>query len=330
VDTLKVHLEPTGMFSPAMVRIARALARHAPPNVKVVDKRKDADLLVLYVIGLDAVEFVSQLPAHQHVAVVQCCLYPGVLGKYRPWHPLWKRAKLVWSYYDLIAQSQEVGFRFYHSPLGLDPAFANTDPAVNDPRPPLVVTCGRVSGPGCEAIEEVWKAALLADHQVIHLGPSNVVGVSRADYPNVSFVQPKDPALADLYLSSRWVAALRHVEGFELPAAEGLVCGARPILFDQPALRHWYTGNCAVFVPDVAGASLVNTLASLFNTGYNPVTEHERYRARARFNWADICEGFWSQVAMSELDGTGPPPPVNGYRRYKLSPASPVDDWTNT
>lgn len=322
---MKVHLEPAGVFSPAMVRIARALSTHHPSHVKIVNDRRDADLLILYVIGLDAVEFVSHLPPTQKVAVIQCCLYPGA-PTYHQWHPLWRRASLVMSYYNLLTNSQDVGFRFYHSPLGLDPAFANSieggdtgGSGTGSPRLPLVITCGRVSGPGCEAIEEVWQAAHIAQHRVIHLGPPDIQGIRdpTTRYPHVSFTQPHDKALANLYLSARWVAALRHVEGFELPAIEGLVCGARPILFDQPDLRYWHTGSSIAFVPDVTGEPLVATLAALFATGYNPVTTHERYRARARFDWVSICAGFWSHVAMSERDGTGPPPAQYGSRMGK-------------
>lgn len=326
---MKVHLEPTGIFSPAMLRIARALTRHAPPHVKVVSDRRDADLLILYVIGLDAVEFVTHLPSTQKYAVVQCCRCADQIVTGREWHPLWKGAAVVMSYYDMHDLASDVGFRFYHSPLGVDPVFATTDADLNDPRLPLVITCGRVHGTDAEAIEEVWQAAHLTQHRVVHLGPPDIQGIRDPvnRYPHVTFAQPKDAALADLYLSARWVAALRHVEGFELPAAEGLVCGARPILFDQPALRYWYTGGSAVFVPDTNGEPLVHRLANLFTNRYKPVTSHERYRARARFDWPSICEGFWSQVAMSDRDGAGPPPAINDYRRYKLS-LPPADDWT--
>jgi hypothetical protein len=316
-----------------MVRIAKAIAHHVPPHVKVVDTRDKADLCVLYVIGLDAVAFAAHLKSlGKKYIVVQCCLHPAIADKYQSWFPLWKGASVVWSYYDLHTLASDVGFRFLHSPLGVDPPFlsAPSDDA-HGPREPLVITSGLVSGEGAEAIEEVWRAAAIINHRVVHLGPPGIVGISSTDYPHVTFQQPNDSVLAALYSRARWVAALRHVEGFELPAAEGLVCGARPVVFDQPAMRHWY-GPLATYVPDTHGEPLVSKLVSALSA-YRPVADHDRYRARARFNWSDICASLWEQVELSKLDGTGPPPVVGGYRRartsdFNLSPLedSPSDD----
>ena len=51
---MKVFVTPTGLHSYAMVRVANALARYAPPHVQIVTDRQAADCAVLHVIGPDA------------------------------------------------------------------------------------------------------------------------------------------------------------------------------------------------------------------------------------------------------------------------------------
>lgn len=327
---MKVHLEPTGQYSTAMVRIAAALRQHLPSGYTEVRDRKDADLCVMYVIGLDAVPFASQLLRDgKRYAVVQCCLRldAGTTYTFREWAPLWKGAAVVWSYYNLFNQANEFGFRFFHSPLGVDDIFLSSicdDTILLYDRAPSVLTMGYVSGPGAEPIEEVWAAASHLHIPVTHVGPRQVHGIGRT-YHNVTFTQPNDRTLMEHYARVRWVAALRHVEGFELPAAEGLVCGARPIVFDQPAMREWYN-SFPIYVPDLSGTELISVLVDTFNNRYVPVEQHERLKARARFSWPNICGSFWSQIQLSCRDGLGvPPQPTDmsyGRRRPKRNPLS--------
>jgi glycosyltransferase involved in cell wall biosynthesis len=104
-----------------------------------------------------------------------------------------------------------------------------------------------------------------------------------------------DGALAELYATSTWVSGLRHVEGFELPAAEGLVCGARPLVFDQPGMREWYRG-LGVFVAELQGEKLIRLLTELFHQSPLPVSQEEREEALRRFDWERIAKGFWEAL----------------------------------
>lgn len=288
-----------------MPRIAKALSASLPPGYKTTRHLPSANLVVIYATNLDATtSYVAKLLSRgQKYIIVQCCPPSD------QWYHIWKSASLVWSYYNLHTLASECGFRFYRSPLGIDSCFLSTfslsDDELNlDNRLPSVVTCGRISNHAAEPIEEVWIAAARHGIPVTHVGPPSVSGISR-DYPNVTFSDPSDSQLTDIYLRSRWVAAMRHTEGFELPAVQALACGSRPIMFDQPNLRHWY-GDLCTYVPDTYAMPLTNFLSTLFFTK-RPVTQHERLRARARFNWADICDGFWNQVYLSQRDGIGPP-----------------------
>lgn len=281
---MKVFVEPTGLHSRAMRRVARALMRHAPPGVEETKDREAADLTVLHVIGPGSLEGHN---LGQSYAVIQYCWKSGGMTQAQL-DDLWSRAEVVWSYYRLpISQ-------FYHAPLGLDPVFVN-EPFWTGARPIPVLTSGYVSGPLSEAIEEVAEAANRKGMNVIHIGPSQIEGMKPRSHRWAAFTDLDDDTLVSMYDASRWVSGLRHIEGFELPALEGLVRGARPIVFDRSDMSEWYEGH-AVFVPECDGEALVGYLESVFQCNPRPVTEAERKRVLERFGWEKIAAGFWERA----------------------------------
>lgn len=306
---IKAFVDPTPrIHSPAMVRIANALTRHAPSGeVEIVSDQSAADVVVLYAIGSDYLAIGEKLLAGgQQYAVVQCCLETAGYNIYNRilWLSLWQHAVTTWSYYNLPMQTaigsdnvRKSLYNFYYAPLGLDSAFLNCPRFDNPDRERLVITTGHVTGPRAEAIEEVWTAAHAEGYNVIHLGASKVVGLSGVNvrgYVGFPGYVP-DHQLAVFYSRAKWVASLRHVEGFELPAAEGLACGARPLLFAQPDLRHWY-GAHACYVPDLSGEGLTAQIRAVLRDDPEPVTPAERTEVLQLFNWRTICEGFWSRM----------------------------------
>jgi glycosyltransferase involved in cell wall biosynthesis len=283
---MKVFVDPIpNTLSLAMHRVAGALKRYAPPEIRVVQRPEDADLQVMHVIGLDSMD---PLRAPRY-AVIQYCLCTTGISK--EWSPIWAEADLVWSYYDLVPHMDGVA-NFYQSPLGGDDAFMQDHPIrVRDIG---VVTSGYVTGPGAEAIEEVAIAASLVGLKTVHLGPIPT-GMKQIPRGWKSVHRISDEVLASFYHRSLWVSGLRYVEGFELPAVEGLLCGARPILFDRKEMWRWY-GEHGVFVPELHGTELVKLLVSLFENGPQEVSDEELAQARKTFNWEQIAEGFWQGV----------------------------------
>lgn len=280
---MKVFVKPTGLHSRAMVRVAKALTAHVPPGVTVVDRREDADLVVSHVIGPDPI------PAYDEV-VIQYCLDSAGLD-YDRWHERWVNAKLTWSYYDLPTIVGRNGFAFYHAPLGVDAPF--TKPFIDGSRAG-VMTSGYVSGPKGEAIEEVAVAAHTLGIPIVHLGPEGIAGMT-TKIPMRSILGIPDGPLANQYRQVKWVSGLRHVEGFELPALEGLCCGARPIVFDRADMRQWYDGH-AVFVPECSGEELIGHLVNVLLSEPSPVLADERAWAAERFDWGPIARGFWERA----------------------------------
>ena len=293
---MKVFCSPIGTFSTAMVRIANALKRYAPAYVQFVDNEADADVSVMYVIGFDYMDRASRLLAQgKKYIALQCCLKSTSNTVESEWCWLWRNAELTWSYYDLREHAASAGFNFYYSPLGVDDVFKQ-ELGVKTPRN-FVITSGYVHGSGQEALAEVWDAARAVGLRTIHIGPPDIQGTDqRAD----EHCQPGDNELAVLYRRARWCVSLRHLEGFELPAAEALSMGAGAIVFDQSSLHHWYR-DLALFVPECSGEMLVGHLHRIFTRAdYRRLVDDEWAidEARDRFNWQTICTEFWRRLEV--------------------------------
>ncbi len=297
---MKVFLAPLpDNLSKAMFRVAGALARYAPSGVEIVRKPEDADVQLLHVIGRGSLK---HLRCERYV-VLQYCYRSTEWGAVPgAWGSFWAAAEFVWSYYDLH-DAMPADARFMEAPLGVDNAFLKSSLNLNRAG---VMTSGYVSGPGAEAVEEVALAAAAVEIPVVHIGPRLIVGMERVPPGNWTARSGiSDAALARLYSRSLWVSGLRHVEGFELPAAEGLLCGARPIMFDRPETRRWYDGF-AEFIPECSGPPLVEILTELFSLTPHDfqvslVSLEERAEASRRFSWPKIAGEFWHRLGSRNI-----------------------------
>jgi hypothetical protein len=214
------------------------------------------------------------------------------------WVNMWLRATCVWSYYDLfelMAQDQLelAALNFYHAPLGVSPVFAFRESTYSS-RNYTILTSGYIAESEC--VIECSNAAAEVKGSVLHLGPK-LPFVKATFAENVS-----DSTLVHMYRSVLYVAGLRRVEGFELPAAEGLICGARPIMFDRPHYRKWFD-PWAIFIEEGPADFVQEQLVAVFRRPYRPVELREVALAADQFSWPKICKGFWEtvQVGLGEL-----------------------------
>lgn len=281
---MKVYLKPPKVASPSLVRVTNALTRFKPDNVEITDNKKEADLTIIHVIGRQ--DQVSEQAVGKY-AVIQYALRSTLRPKVHGWLNLWGNAQLVWSYYDLPELCREdkviADFDFYHSPLGVDESFER----LNVSKRYIVATTGQSYL--TESVRECIFAARELGLSVFHLGED----VKRENV--VCKTGITDYELASVYSQCEFVSGLRRVEGFELPAAEGLVCGARPILFDQPHYRQWYEG-LGVFIPEAPRDEVIKSLTDLFKVGPVPISNAEIQEAKRRFNWQSIIKGFWERL----------------------------------
>lgn len=293
---MRVYLTPP-QPSLGLERIATALKRYAPEQVVFSPFPRDVDLTIIYAIGRrDHIQRDTEkiLNRGHKYAVIQVCLKSTMAPRAKDWLDIWQRAQVVWSYYDLeyaIANESDDFddffnslhlINFYHSPLGADSSIFY--PRLHAPRY-VIATSGtnRLQ----ESIRECILAAREVNANVFHLGRQVDWGENVYSAAGIS-----DEKLAHEYSRCQFVSGLRRTEGFELPAAEGLLCGARPIVFDTPDYRFNYR-EFAEYIKEGTRAEVVEQLVELFNAGPRPVTERELMEARYWFSWERVCGEFW-------------------------------------
>jgi len=294
--------------SRAIQRISDALAAHAPAGSEVarpetirkdvhrsrqIAREDEGDLVVMLVNGLHD-HFYYQADRcrsrGQKFAVVQIALRTTRQPSTSQWRELWKDAAVVWSYYPLDLWIGEDGgdpldFNFYHAPLGVDASVFTVEPAAAE-RDVTVMTSGQRRSQ--ESVAECDDAAADVGGRIAQLGPTFGLRAQAEFHSGLT-----DSELATLYRRCQFVSGLRRHEGFELPAAEGLLCGARPVLYEQEHYLRWYAG-WAEFIPERGQRNVTRDLRKLFERGPRSVSAGERAAAARLFDWGQIARGFWA------------------------------------
>lgn len=283
---MNVYIDKTETESKAITRVIEALVRYAPKNIKFVEGVSASDIVIISVVGrLNHIK--ARIAKYQKpYAIVQYILRGSLNPNTADWASIWEKASVVWSYYDLAYAVKEDGgiskANFYHSPLGVDQGVFRP---LKKEKKYIICTSGLLYM--TESVRECIKAA--EGRKVMHLGPE--LNIQNVDcYSGID-----DETLANLYNQCEFVSGLRRTQGFELSAAEGLICGVRPILFDKPHYQKWYEG-LAEFIPENSRVEVIENLKAIFNGERKPVTENEMAEAARRFNWEKIISGFWERA----------------------------------
>ena len=271
-----------------MRRVVAALEAHAPKTIEIVGNMDDAELVILHVIGRcnRMTELSDRLRRlGKKYAVIQYAIRSTKTPHTSEWLPLWKHAALVWSYYNLRALCQEDGtqadFTFHHAPLGTDFYHGH------ERKKYMIATSGLSYL--TESVRECVIAAGRSGKKVFHVGPA--IGHHIECSNGMS-----DEDLMKKYAQCEYVSGLRRIEGFEFPVIEGLMCGAKPIVFDKPHYRHWFH-DLAIFIPEGPREQVIESLRTLFRAGaYPPVMEKDKDVVRERFDWGKIIHGFYSSL----------------------------------
>jgi glycosyltransferase involved in cell wall biosynthesis len=277
----RVRVQPQAWMGRGIHRVAAALTKYAPKGVEVVTEPEAAELDVIHVVGCGSLP--ADLRFARPYAIVQYCYRTTERPTLDYWLPVWRRARAVWSYYRLPGHEE---FPLLHQPLGVDPGVFHEHNNGHGSRQYGIATHGYVAE--TEAVHECHRGAARAGKTGAHLGPN--LGQGGDTFQDLS-----EDDVAALWSRSERVAALRRVEGFELPGVEGLLCGARPVAFDAPHYREWL-GEHADYVPEVAPKVLTRLLGELFATPPRPVPKSERRAVARQFSWPVLARRFWEAV----------------------------------
>lgn len=290
-DKMRVHIAKPYVTAKALDRVNDALIEYAPSYVEFVDTEDEANLIVMHVAGRRnrILRDVRKIEANrQQHAIIQYSQRDTQRPDVYDWLAIWKHARVVWSYLDLNHYMQERGHykpmhQLYLAPLGVDTTAFYPH---GGEREYTICTSGRLYM--TESIREAYHAAQRVGGKVAHLGPDfNKPGMDC--YSGLT-----DNEVAQLYSKCQFVAGLRRREGFELPAAEGLLCGARPIVFNRRHYIMWY-GDWAEYIPERNRSDVIDDLERLFRQGARPATEEERIQAALKFHWPNLVKGFWDR-----------------------------------
>lgn len=266
-------------------RVAFNLDKYLPEDFIVTADTDSADLVVLHVKGRhDHILHGTRklLAAGKQYAIIQYVLGSSRNPNPKDWEEIWNGAKVVWSYYDLRKYISNQ----YYAPLAADPEKFYKETANKDY---LVGTIGQTYEAEC--LGEVRMAAYNVGGRVFN------VGEEFAKDPNVdNFQFITDDEVRGLYNRCKHFSALRRKDGFEMVAIESLLCGVRPIMFDTPTYRHWFDG-LVNFIPEDRPDKVVASLVKLFREEPRPVTDEEIEETKKRFNWKELCSGFWERCA---------------------------------
>ncbi len=291
----------------SIARIVGAVKQYAPKGIEFVQRRVDAELVIHTIVGVGNFDKqgvpIDRLIAQerengQRYAMIQCCLASTENPTPDFWGPLFAGAELVWSYLDVKAFMRPTparaetaldwsDFRFFYAPLGADHGVFNRSRRAS--RDIMLLTTGYVAE--SEGILECSEAVARLGGWHVHVGPDFKLGPHFMSLLNVT-----DDRLATLYSRAQFVAGMRRCEGFELPAAEGLLCGARPIMFDAPHYRQWFQ-RWAEFVPESDHNTVVAAIMEAIKNPRAPkVGKDESDEAASTFDWVNICGMFWRGV----------------------------------
>jgi glycosyltransferase involved in cell wall biosynthesis len=289
---MKVFIEPAEKKDRTITKVVNALKKHAPPGVELVSNQNDAEFIVLHINGRlqrtqRKVGRFNKLGVKY--AMMQYCLKSTMAKKASDWIDLWQGADLVWSYFDLPAISLDEGVdfsgvNFYRSPLGVDPEIYHPRKVRKDY---LIMSCSQNYLSECA--REIIRAAQDLGAPVAHLGP--YLKKTNVDY----YINISDDKVAELYSQCKYVPGLRRTEGFEMPVPEGLMCGARPIVFDKPHYTDWF-GDWAITIPETNRDQIIEDLKVVLKMPYVKVTPEEIEEAKKAFDWKTIVNGFWERL----------------------------------
>lgn len=276
--------------SRAIKRVLTAMRRYLPDQIEEVKKWKGADLVFIHVFGRQGriTRNIERLKARGiKYAILQYSLRSTRNPSTKGWLPLWRDAELVWSYLSLNGYLRQDGLEpltnFYPSPLGIDSEVFHP---LDRERDYLCVTTGESYL--AQSVREIVLAAR-GIGKVAHIGAD--LNKSEVDiYTDIS-----DHKLVSIYSRSLYASSLRRVEGFEWPGAEGLLCGAMPLVYDRHDHRKWYR-DLAIFIPETKRDQIVEDVRKVFESEYAPPTKAMIAEAKDRFNWETIFAGLWERL----------------------------------
>jgi len=250
---VKIYYPYDWKLSRSVRRIREALERYAPEHIIVTDRRDDAYVEIINFIGqhyktLDVdLKLFDDYPLprkDKYFIILHCPPPPELLDE--DYRTIFENSTGVISYIppDMLnfGKVDWDGINYLTTPWGVDThVFRVLQGATKEYD---ILFTGYVKE--TEAHEEIMEAVVEKELSAVHIGGSEGFETYEK-YTRVENIS--DYELVVLYNKSRYVSAMRHGIGFELPGIEGAFCGAYPIYLDYPIYRYHFSDVFEIFLP---------------------------------------------------------------------------------
>jgi len=264
----------------AFKRISNAFHQHAPEWVEWVPTWEQADVNLVHVVGGGEVP-ILQLPKPK--IIIQHCYFTASPNEL-DYPKYWEEALLTCSFHKLPNYTDKK-FNYHGMPWGADNeifSIINTQA-----REFKIGTTGHIAE--TEGIDKVYEAIQqIPGAAMWHTGQN--FGWDPNKYRFYNYMP--DQYFYQLLNHTQYISAMRFIEGFELMAIEGLMCGARPIV-TQDDTYDWYRKHA--YTVDTT-KDIVPQLISILENPPRPITAEEYEEIVNTFSWKTIMNNFYERV----------------------------------
>lgn len=275
-------------------RIAENIKKYTPNQndsgymITYVDHPSKADIQFVYAIGDGQLEQIIRWA--KPFVLWQICY--KTTEKPDIWKHYWNKDSCLAlvSYYDLEKDfiTDKTKDKYLMTSLGYDPKVFHNNSDKGRERLYDAITFGYVDGESGEVIKDLLKPF----PKLVHVGGN--IGINQME--NEGYVRIEgidDGTLSRLYNESRYVGAMRYTEGFELPALEGLACGATPIMFDLDDYKRWFDGYALFVNRDTLQKDLLKI--SREKTKLNKTKDEVQEFLKTR-TWEHVMTNYWNFI----------------------------------
>jgi hypothetical protein len=262
----------------AFKRISDALHRYAPDWVEWTNY-ENCDIMIVHVVGGGEI---PALEMPKPKVVIQHCYFTASAHEI-DYAKYWAQSIMAVSFHDLRKYTDK-DIPYYGMPWGADDnVFCRTN---TGNRAIKVIATGHIAE--TEAIDKVYEAVKQLKQTLYHTGQN--FGWDKRFYRYLDYMP--DNEFAEVLNGTQYISALRFIEGFELMAIEGLFCGARPIIPDDPTYD-WYREHAYTIVKD---KDIVEQLVEILKDTPRPMDENERLVIVNKFKWSHLIGDFFTTL----------------------------------
>lgn len=262
-------------------RISPALRKYSPESVEWVDKEEDADYILVHTVGGEEFVYMLSKPLNKIINFQHCFLTVKNI-EIEDWESIWENTLINISFHDFNWYTDKK-IRKCVTPLGAD-----TSVFVNKKLTKKYDVFGTGHVAETELLDVVYKACKTTGKTFLHTGHN-----FKWEYPTYIYRDYMPiTTLVDTLNQTRYISALRDVEGFELMGIEGALCGAVPIV---PNLRTYYYYSGFGYFIDMR-YDPYEQIVELLNSDYEELTDEQIDRIKEKFNWEKIVKNIFNKI----------------------------------